>query len=74
VYADYYLEKMGTRAEYNIIKGGFSAEDFAVGIRKQDIQLKEKIDEGLRTLVKNGTFARISQKWFGEDVTPDSLK
>jgi len=74
VYADYYLAQMGTREDYNITTGAFESEDFAVGIRKQDQQLREKINQGLRTLVENGEFARISKKWFGEDVAPDSLR
>ena len=34
-------------------------------------QLADKINEGLKKLQENGTFAEISEKWFGEDVSPE---
>jgi polar amino acid transport system substrate-binding protein len=74
VYADYYLSKMGTRDQFNIVKGTFEPEDFAVGARKQDKELVSKINQGMNTLVKNGTFNKISEKWFGEDVWPNSTE
>ncbi|MDR0921593.1 MAG: amino acid ABC transporter substrate-binding protein [Lactobacillales bacterium] len=73
VYADYYLSKEGDRKNYNIVKGSFESEDFAVGARKQDKELIEKINEGFVTLLKNGEFQKISDKWFGENVAPVEL-
>ncbi|HCE12440.1 amino acid ABC transporter substrate-binding protein [Enterococcus sp.] len=70
VYAEYYLTQTGKTDDYNEIESPFEAEDFAVGVRKDDQGLADKINEGLKTLQENGTFAEISEKWFGEDVTP----
>ncbi|MFP9180898.1 transporter substrate-binding domain-containing protein, partial [Enterococcus faecalis] len=44
--------------------------DFAVGARKSDSTLVKKINEALDQLEKTGEFQKISDKWFGEDVTP----
>ncbi|MGL4696142.1 amino acid ABC transporter substrate-binding protein [Enterococcus larvae] len=69
VYANYYLSHEDNLADYSIIAGGFESETFAVGIRKTDPQLAEKINAAFLTLRENGELARISEKWFGEDVT-----
>jgi polar amino acid transport system substrate-binding protein len=40
-------------------------------VRKDDQAMADKINDGLKELQDNGTFAEISEKWFGEDVTPN---
>ncbi|OJG73147.1 extracellular solute-binding protein [Enterococcus phoeniculicola] len=70
VYANYYLTQNGKIDQYLIIDGEYSSENFAVGARKTDQTLVDKLNSGFETLQKNGTFAKISDKWFGEDVTP----
>lgn len=70
VYADYYLTQKNQLNDYNIIKGPFENEDYAVGIRKNDQALAEKINAALKTIQENGEFKKISEKWFGEDVSP----
>jgi polar amino acid transport system substrate-binding protein len=74
VYADYYLSKDGDKEKYRILSGDFETEDFAVGARKQDRQLVNKINEALKELVQNGTFEKISIKWFGEDVATEEIR
>ncbi len=44
-------------------------EDYVVGFRKADSALKEKIEGALKAMAADGTLAKISTKWFGEDVT-----
>lgn len=46
-----------------------ATEDYVVGFRKADTTLKEKIEGTLKDMAKDGTLAKISTKWFGEDVT-----
>lgn len=70
VYAEYYLTSTGKAEAYNVIDSPFEQEDFAVGVRKDDQGLADKINAGFKELQENGTFAEISTKWFGEDVTP----
>ena len=74
VYANYYLEKSGVLDQYNVMPAGYEGESFAVGARKADKTLIKKINQGFRTLYKNGEFQKISDKWFGEDVATDQVK
>lgn len=50
--------------------GDYESENFVVGARKSDDELVKKINDGIAQLEKNGEFQKISDKWFGEDVTP----
>lgn len=51
-----------------------AAEDYVIGMRKDDTALKEKVDETLKAMAKDGTMKKISEKWFGEDVTTVDVK
>lgn len=44
-------------------------EDYVIGFKKGDEALKNKIEETLKAMAKDGKLAEISKKWFGEDVT-----
>lgn len=70
VYAGYYLKQKNELDQFNMIKGDYQSEDFVVGARKKDKELVKKINEGIAELEKTGEFQQISDKWFGEDVTP----
>lgn len=51
-----------------------AAEDYVIGMRKNDMALKEKVDETLKEMAKDGTMKKVSEKWFGEDVTTVDVK
>lgn len=70
VYANYYLKQNGELDNYNIMIGEYQSENFAVGARKDDDELVEKINQGIEKLEETGEFQKISDKWFGTDVTP----
>lgn len=74
VYANYYLQQEGLMNDYSIIDAGFASESFAVGARKADKTLVEKINTAFQELYKEGKFQKISQKWFGEDVATKEIK
>lgn len=66
VYAEYYIQHMATPREYSIYSSPqMPADLFAVGMRKGDQTLKNKINQGLGRLQKNGQLAKINKKWFG---------
>lgn len=69
VYADYYLNQTNKIADYTITVSPYKTEDFAVGVRKDDEALAEKINDGLKKAKDSGKFKEISEKWFGEDVS-----
>ena len=74
VYANYYLKQQNKLGDYNIINAGFDSEAFAVGARKADITLVNKINEAFFELYSQGKFQEISNKWFGEDVATKEVK
>lgn len=74
VYANYYLKQQNKLADYSILNAGYDSEAFAVGARKADITLVNKINEAFYELYKTGKFQEISNKWFGEDVATKEVK
>jgi polar amino acid transport system substrate-binding protein len=74
VYANYYIQHEKDPASYRTIEGGFTGEDFAVGMRKGDKTMKRKIDAAFQKLANDGELQKIEKKWFGTDrnslVTP----
>lgn len=48
-----------------------SLEDdlYGIGFRKEDVALRDKVNELLFEMAKDGTLAQISQKWFGKDIS-----
>ena len=74
VYANYYLEAEGVLNDYNVFTVGLETEAFAVGARKEDTTLVNKINEGFSSLYKDGKFQEISQKWFGQDVVTKEVQ
>lgn len=67
-----------TMAEYNITKQGgkfvileepFSAEHYGVGFNLGNTELRDKVQGALDAMVADGTFAKISNEWFGRDVS-----
>lgn len=71
VYAEYYLNQNKKMDDFNLIKTPYEEEDFAVGIRKDDEELLQEVNDGINELQENGEFKEISEKWFGEDVSVD---
>lgn len=67
VYAEYYIQHQANPKAYRVVSGDFAPEDFAVGMRKSDRILQQKINAALKALYQDGTMQRLSQKWFGED-------
>ncbi|KAB2767169.1 transporter substrate-binding domain-containing protein [Brucella anthropi] len=51
-------------------KGGILGRGVAVGLRKDDTELKKMFDVAIEAAKADGTIKRLSEKWFGFDVTP----
>lgn len=67
VVANYYITS--NNKDYRILSEGLQEEEYAIGFRKQDTELCNKINEILLEMKKDGTLATISSKWFGSDIT-----
>lgn len=69
LYANYYLAHDVNGAKYMTFNTDFPSETFAIGMRKSDTLLKEKIDNTLQELVTDGTYGKLTEKWFQENLT-----
>lgn len=56
-------------ADFTILDDSLSAEEYGVGFKKGNIELRDKVQATLEDMAKGGTMKEISEKWFGEDVT-----
>lgn len=63
----YYIASKGDT--YRVLDQNFGKEDFAVGFAKNNTELADKVNKALDELRKDGTLKKISEKWFGADVT-----
>ena len=55
---------------YKVVGERLVYEPYAIGIRKEDEQLKQAIDDALKEMMEDGTLTDISMKWFGVNVIP----
>ena len=46
----------------------FGDDYFAIGCRKGETDLADKLNEAIQTLIDNGKAAEISDKWFGKNI------
>ncbi|MPL63563.1 L-cystine-binding protein FliY [bioreactor metagenome] len=62
----YYIAKKP--GDYVIMADHFGSEEYGVGLRKDDKELLTKLQKALDEMKKDGTSAKISKQWFGEDI------
>lgn len=62
----YYIAKKP--GEYSVLSEFFGSEEYGVGLRKDDKELQAKLQKTLDEMKKDGTSAKISKQWFGEDI------
>ncbi len=55
--------------DYRVLPGNLESEEYAIGFRKADQALRDKVQETLSAMKADGKLAEISEKWFGSDVT-----
>lgn len=53
---------------YVVLAEDFGTEDYGVGFRKDDEATRNKVNDVLTEMKKDGKAAEIAQKWFGSDV------
>jgi polar amino acid transport system substrate-binding protein len=62
----YYIAKKP--GEYVILSEHFGSEEYGVGLRKEDKELLTKLQKVLDEMKQDGTSAKISKQWFGENI------
>ena len=73
VVARYYLNLEDGDA-YKILDEVLSEEEYAIGFRKGDQELRDEVQKILGEMKADGKLAEITIKWFGEDISkvPDN--
>ncbi|ERL66467.1 amino acid ABC transporter substrate-binding protein [Schleiferilactobacillus shenzhenensis] len=66
VFGEYTIAHSADPGAYRELNSGFPSEEFAVGMRKQDVRLRQKINTALRAAAADGTITRLAKKWFGD--------
>ena len=55
-------------ADFKILDDSLSEEEYGVGFKKGNTELRDKVQGALEEMAADGTLAKISDEWFGEDV------
>ena len=56
-------------ADFAVLDEPLSSEAYAVGFKKGNTELRDKVQSALEEMAADGTMKEISEKWFGEDLT-----
>ncbi len=54
---------------YFVLSDNLGEEELAIGFRKNDRKLGDKVQDVISDMKADGTLGKISQKWFGSDIT-----
>lgn len=70
--ARYYINK--NHDKFEIVEATIgSVSQFAIGFRKGNTELRDKVQTAFDSMVKDGTAKEISEKWFGADLIKLSM-
>lgn len=67
IVAAYQIEKRGDN--FVILEETLADEQYGVGFKLGNTGLRDKVQKVLEEMANDGTMAKISEKWFGRDVT-----
>jgi len=62
--AAYYLTKHPD-SSLQMVGDSFAGQPIGIAVQKDDQELLEKLNKSLETIMENGTYDRICEKWFG---------
>ena len=67
IVARFYIQQKSK--SYNVLDEALASEEYGIGFRKNDKQLRDKFQETLETMAEDGKLGEISTKWFDKDIT-----
>lgn len=67
IVANYQIEKRGEK--FSVLSESIATESYGVGFLLGNTELRDQIQTTLDAMAADGTLAKISQTWFGKDVT-----
>ena len=69
IVAGYQIEQRGDDGKYVILDETLASEEYGIGFKKGNEELRDKVQTTLEEMAADGTLKEISDKWFGRDVT-----
>ena len=67
VVAEYSLKVTGK--PFVILSDSLSPEQYGIAFKKDNTELRDKVQKALEDMAADGTVAKISEKWFGSDIS-----
>lgn len=67
VVAEYSIKTTGK--PFVVLSEGLSPEKYGIAFKKGNTELRDKVQNTLNEMAKDGTVAKISEKWFGSDIS-----
>ena len=61
-------------ADYKIVGEVISTEPIAIMLRKDDPEFKTAVDNSIKKMMKDGTLAKLWDKWFLQPIPPKGIK
>lgn len=55
--------------DFRILDETLADEEYGIGFRKNDVALRNAVQDALNDMAADGTLAEIATKWFGADIT-----
>lgn len=68
VVAEYSIKTTGK--DFVILDEGLAPEQYGIAFKKGNTELRDKVQNALNEMAADGTIAKISEKWFGRDISP----
>ena len=56
-------------ADFKSLDDSLSEEEYGVGFKKGNTELRDKVQSTLEEMAEDGTLQEVSEKWFSKDVT-----
>lgn len=56
-------------ADFKILDDSLFEEEYGVGFKKGNTELRDKVQSTLEEMAEDGTLQEVSEKWFSKDVT-----
>lgn len=53
---------------YAVLEDNFGTEEYGVGLRKDDGELLNKLNDAMSAMKQDGTATKIAEQWFGKDI------
>jgi polar amino acid transport system substrate-binding protein len=67
IVANYAIQR--EKQPFRILDEGLAPEEYGIGFRKSDAALADEVWSTLLEMAADGTIRRISEKWFGSDLS-----